>query len=257
MQYLLQPDIVRLPQDIISIYIQAAIKVFGFWASELAQRWDEDDLPGVKTAVERISDRMGTLVTSPHIEVQERVRPDRNPSIYLTNIIKKAANVRQLCNFIIADLNNHHPKFLTPAYPAAGSSGSLDETPISEDISFPKSLFLIYPLFSTYELNPVASHAQASVPVPAGLDLDAWVVPPPQEPVAPTEETSEKKKKSKKGKETGNGKKSKASSKKKLKQVELLQDGDVLTPVDPDVETPEERERASVYLYFSSHHRTN
>lgn len=86
--------------------------------------------------------------------------------------------------------------------------------------------------------------------MPAGLDLDAWIVPPPQEPVAPTEEVKEKKK-SKKGKEIANGKKSKAS-KKKLKQVELLQDGDVLTPVDPDIETPEERERASVCFISSS-----
>jgi AP-3 complex subunit delta len=107
-------------------------------------------------------------------------------------------------------------------------------------------LFLIYPLFSIYDLNPVAPHAQASVPVPPGLDLDAWIVPPPQEPVTPVEEVKEKKKKSKKGKEEVNGKKSKTSSKKKLKQVELLQDGDVLTPVDPDIETPEERERVSI-----------
>lgn len=59
------------------MYIQAAIKIFGFWASELAQRWDEDDLPTVKSAAESISERMAALVRSPHIEVQERVRSDR------------------------------------------------------------------------------------------------------------------------------------------------------------------------------------
>ncbi len=136
----------------------------------------------------------------------------------------------------------------------------MDGATTSQDFGFPKSLYLIHPLFSTYELNPVAPHAQASVPVPTGLDLDVWIVPPHQEPAAPaTEEVKEKKKSSsKKGKEEANGKKkSKTSSKKKLKQVELLQDGDVLVPVDPDVETPEERERVSISTLSQTLHCTN
>ncbi|KAF9453879.1 Ap3d1 protein [Macrolepiota fuliginosa MF-IS2] len=225
--YLLQPNITRLPPDTVSIYIQAAIKIFGFWASELAQRWDEDDLATIKSAVENMSERMAALVSSPHIEVQER-----------------AANIRQLCNFIFADLNSHRSKTSTLAYATTGSSTALEDTASAQDVSFPKSLYLIQPLFSTYELNPVASNAQASVPVPDGLDLDAWIVPPPQEPVVMVDNvTPEKKKKSRKGKEKEvNGNKRKTSSK-KVKGLELLQDGDTLTPVDPDVESPEERER--------------
>ena len=39
----------------------------------------------------------------------------------------------------------------------------------------------LYNLFFAYELNPVAPKAQKKVPVPAGLDLDAWInEPPPQ-----------------------------------------------------------------------------
>jgi AP-3 complex subunit delta len=55
----------------------------------------------------------------------------------------------------------------------------------STEPHFPKSLFLIQPLFSAYPLNPVASTAQGSVPVPEGLDLDKWIVapPPPSSPV--------------------------------------------------------------------------
>jgi hypothetical protein len=66
---------------------------------------------------------------------------------------------------------------------------------------------------------------------------------------APAEEApSEKKKKSKKGKEKEtSGKKSRTSAKKEPRNVELLQDGDLLTPVDADVETPEERERVSIF----------
>ncbi|KAF5356245.1 hypothetical protein D9756_003712 [Leucocoprinus leucothites] len=221
--YLLQAEITRLPQDSISIYIQAAIKIFGFWASELAQHWDEDELPKIQIAVESIMERMNVLVSSPYIE---------------------AANIRQLCSFIAADLNSHHSKATTPA---ASPSVAFDDGRNSTEVNFPKSLYLIQPLFSTYDLNPVASNAQASVPIPDGLDLDAWIVPPAQEPVAiPEEATQEKKKKSKKGKEKEsepNGKKNRSSSKRKTKDVELLQDGDILTPVDANVETPEERER--------------
>jgi len=71
--HLLQADIIRLTQDTLSVYIQAAIKIFGVWASELAQRWDEDELATVQSAVKSIQERMDALVTSPHIEVQERV----------------------------------------------------------------------------------------------------------------------------------------------------------------------------------------
>jgi AP-3 complex subunit delta-1 len=44
---------------------------------------------------------------------------------------------------------------------------------------------LINPLFSPYELNSVNSAAQDSISVPEGLDLDVWIVPPPQEFLMP------------------------------------------------------------------------
>ena len=71
--HLLQPGVTTLPPDTIAVYISATTKIFGYWASELAQRWDDDDLPEVKRVVETISARMSELVSSPHIEVQERV----------------------------------------------------------------------------------------------------------------------------------------------------------------------------------------
>lgn len=71
--HLLQADITCLPQDTISVYIQTAIKIFGFWTSELAQRWDEDKLATVLCTVKSIQERMDVFATSPHIEVQERV----------------------------------------------------------------------------------------------------------------------------------------------------------------------------------------
>ncbi len=71
--YLLQPGISHLSPDIIAVYIQAAAKIFGFWATEVAQRWTEDDLPEVKDLVAMVISRGNEFVSSPHIEVQERV----------------------------------------------------------------------------------------------------------------------------------------------------------------------------------------
>jgi AP-3 complex subunit delta-1 len=74
-QYLLDQDIVRLPPDILALYIQAVMKIFGYWATELAQRWNDADLPQVKALVDLIMSRLKDFVSSPHVEVQERVRP--------------------------------------------------------------------------------------------------------------------------------------------------------------------------------------
>ena len=86
----------------------------------------------------------------------------------------------------------------------------------------------------------MASTAQTSVPIPEGLDLDTWIVPPPKEPI--TDELAEwaDRKKNKKGK--GKGKETtddKKRGKKKRKDEEngLI----VLSPVVLEIETAEER----------------
>lgn len=132
-----------------------------------------------------------------------------------------------------ADLNSYQPKGHLPIPPGT-------DKPQSNEPAFPKSLYLIQPLFGSYELNPVANCAQASVPIPEGLDLDAWIVSPPQEPPAISrqgdDQTKKKKTKSRKakGKEvrTTNGRKEKAT---RIDNLELL------APVESDSEPPEER----------------
>ena len=46
-------------------------------------------------------------------------------------------------------------------------------------------------MFFAGELNPVAPKAQRKVPVPEGLDLDAWINEPPPEPEDEDEEDSD------------------------------------------------------------------
>jgi AP-3 complex subunit delta len=140
-------------------------------------------------------------------------------------------------------LDNHQPRAPKPTFdgPATGFEDVADSEP-----NFPKSLFLLRPLFTAYELNPVASGAQASVPVPAGLDLDDWIVPPPpsEEPADSGELVAERKtKKSKKGKEKEsgtNGAKTK-DGKKRKKHREGYED--VLEQPEETPEEAAERER--------------
>jgi AP-3 complex subunit delta len=142
--------------------------------------------------------------------------------------------------FIQADLNSYRPKFENGfGFPDAGPSFE------SAEPRFPKSLYLIRPLFTSYELNPVALTAQENVPIPEGLDLDAWFVPPPPEPIIQINTDADggiEKKKTKKGKKGKgrevNGGTSKSSGKKKVKEEGS---GVVLAPIEPEVETVEER----------------
>ncbi|KAF7337542.1 AP-3 complex subunit delta [Mycena sanguinolenta] len=223
--YLLQAEIATLQPDIIAVYIQAASKIFGHWTAQVAERWDDDDLPEVKSMVDLILGRVREFVSNSDVEVQER-----------------AANTVQLFTFIQADLNAYRPKPVDN--PFAEASSSFD--PIAGEPRFPKSLYLLEPLHGAYELNPVAFAAQASVPIPDGLDLDVWFVPPPPEPTPQVDSESKVRKVKKgKGKEVNGGKAK--NGKKKHKGEE--ENGVVLAPPDheDEIETPEERERARYF----------
>ncbi|KAI5116434.1 hypothetical protein M0805_000213 [Coniferiporia weirii] len=184
---LLSADGTKLAPDIVAIYIQSVAKIFGAWAAELASQWDEDDLQEVKASVGSIVSGMRIFASNPDFEVQER-----------------AANVLQLFNFIQADLSSYRPR-PKPEYEngfADASTSAFDPVGTTEP-HFPKSLFLLQPLFSTYVLNPVAPEAQTSIVTPEGLDLDAWIVPRAKPAAKVAEEVVgevRKKKKDRKGK---------------------------------------------------------
>lgn len=153
-----------------------------------------------------------------------------------------------LFSFIQADLAAHRakPVAVDPIYGDFSDAGPSDVN-TSSDPRFPKSLYLIRPLFAGHELNPVAQAAQSSVPVPNGLNLDAWIVPPPKEP---EEESTPKVKKSRKGKEKeANGVKHRSTKKKETHQSDF-EETKSAAPVELE-ETPEqeaERERVCSVL---------
>jgi AP-3 complex subunit delta len=150
-----------------------------------------------------------------------------------------------LFTFIRKDLNAHRPKSENGFGFQDAASSSFD--PIAEP-RFPKSLYLIRPLFTSHELNPVAPTAQASVPIPDGLHLDAWIVPSQQERVM-EEDDDDVVRKVKKGRK-GKGKETNGTRVKSGKRRQRDDDPrDTYTPPEPEVETEEERaERERVCL---------
>lgn len=54
----------------------------------------------------------------------------------------------------------------------------LDAVHLNDSNALPSVLQGLPELFFIYELNPVAPKAQSKVPVPEGLDLDAWINDP-------------------------------------------------------------------------------
>jgi AP-3 complex subunit delta len=159
----------------------------------------------------------------------------------------KAANSLGLFAFISADLSQFRPQPVE-GYAFAGNSGGFEST--TKEPVFPKSLYLIHPLVSAYPLNPVASAAQANVPIPEGLDLDEWIVPPPKN-VVPTPTTGEEER-GRRPKKKGKRKEANGKLKEKITSKPLHED--VLTPAPEMEEDNAERERVgslSVCLHVS------
>lgn len=159
----------------------------------------------------------------------------------------------QLFNFIRADLASHRP----PEADLTASS-QVDETNLNP--TYPKSLLLINPLFSAYELNSVNLAAQDSIPVPESVDLDAWIVPPPREFTEPDAaatddtQTGERRaaKKKLKSKAKGKGKERGSNADTHGPQTDLIPS---LGPSETEEERAE-REKASrsVRLEFRERH---
>lgn len=110
----------------------------------------------------------------------------------------------QLFVLIEADLASFKPQPQAPEYLYEDDASNVfarDSANSTGGPRFPKSLLLVRPLHTAYELKPVGSEVQRQIKPPPGLDLDAWIVPPPKKAVPANEEDMTIKKKKKKGKE--------------------------------------------------------
>lgn len=122
---------------------------------------------------------------------------------------------------------------------------------------FPKSLYLIRPLVTSHELNPVTLTAQAKVPVPDGLDLNAWIVPPPADPIEEMAEKKSKKSKKGKGREV-NGSSGKAKKQKRNvaedENADLAHSSSHLEEETAEEQLERERVRSILFILFCDIH---
>lgn len=157
---LLTPSLAQSSSRLIALSIHAAAKVFGHHAAQASSSWNAEAHQELKNLVASIEAGLEPFVTSPHIEVQER-----------------AVEISQLLGFVDADLQNHvPPKHVVESIPGVEGGFEADAKTGAEP-SYPKSLYLFEPLFSSHELNAVGYRAQEAVRIPDGLNLDLAIVP--------------------------------------------------------------------------------
>ncbi|RUS21844.1 adaptin N terminal region-domain-containing protein [Endogone sp. FLAS-F59071] len=138
LEFMLQPGVTKLQPTAQAVFVHNILKIYAHWAGTLAGQWDDEVQTEFVKVTGLLREKLGTWCRSVDLEVQER-----------------ACNAREILTVTLTILSSH------PA-----SSGS------------PAILSALPALFFAYELNPVAPKAQKKVPVPEGLDLDAWINDP-------------------------------------------------------------------------------
>lgn len=139
LECLLTPQVVKLPVKVQTIYVHSVIKIFAFWTSELTSQWNAELQREFVKVTNVMYEKMDMFTHSTDLEVQER-----------------ACDVKSLFKIILDSVDN----------------------PTLDANEVPVVLESLPDLFFIYELNPVAPKAQSKVPVPEGLDLDAWINEP-------------------------------------------------------------------------------
>jgi len=159
---LLSSSLSQSSSAIISLSLQATAKIFGGYLARISSTWSAENHNQSRNLVQSIIEGFQPFLIHPDLEVQER-----------------AVELSQLFNFVQTDIKNHVP----PANAVASSSTSIPgleggfEEGQRDNPDYPKSLFLLQPLFTSHELNTTAYKAQESVRIPEGLNLDLDIVP--------------------------------------------------------------------------------
>ncbi|KAI9018737.1 adaptin N terminal region-domain-containing protein [Phycomyces nitens] len=145
LECLLTPTAAKLPVKVQSIYVHNIMKIYAFWVTELIRQWDDEVQTEFLKVTRVLRDKIDMFAQSLDLEVQER---SGNAKVIFTLILDTVGS---------ANTGSVYPPLVLQGLPE---------------------------LFFIYELNPVAPKAQKKVPVPEGLDLDAWICEPLPELVA-------------------------------------------------------------------------
>ncbi|KAJ9123949.1 hypothetical protein QFC22_000740 [Naganishia vaughanmartiniae] len=170
---LLNPTLYQISSEISVVTLTAAVKVFAYFAAEAAEEWNLELYNDARSLVASLMQTLSSCTSSPEVELQER-----------------AVNFLQLFRLLEADLSSSkpptghaHPSQQSYKAEPAFENAFAEESPTTdsqnsevEQPNYPKSLFLLRPLFTGYEINSIGYKAQDSVKLPNDLDLDATLV---------------------------------------------------------------------------------
>ncbi|KAJ8950778.1 hypothetical protein NQ318_011271 [Aromia moschata] len=144
-----------LPQHIESVFIQNIIKIFASVMEKYELKEQYDD---ILRLCDLVTEKMSESIKSGELEVQERA----STSLIIMKIVQEEISAKKTMG---------NTKILDSDEPLEGKSVMNPEATVAAELL---SLF-------NGELNPVAPKAQKKVPVPEGLDLDAWINEPVEE----------------------------------------------------------------------------
>lgn len=194
-----------------AVLITAIAKVFGRWAAYVSSDWNVETFDQCTRLVNDISKTLDDLVkTTSNVIVHERVSETSFRRMVFMRahcgVAQQACQFVQLFEMIKVDIHKNPPRpTSSPSnvieMPNAfaedsGPNSDHDDAP-SKEPDYPKSLYLLQPLFTAYELNSIGYKAQERVSLPEGLDLDKpcvsphLLVPPPLLELGLSDEESE------------------------------------------------------------------
>ncbi|CAG0883727.1 unnamed protein product [Cyprideis torosa] len=217
LEAMLRTRVSNLPPHVAAAYIQNLLKMY---SRILTVAEEEQDMETVQEVGSLLLDRLPELVSSSDLEVQERasstllivknlIRLQRGLSLEEPEEIREGSAPPAVVSDLLSDLPlNEQPGALTNGVASAPEGSQFGAGVLA-------SLF-------QGDLNPVGPKAQRKVPVPEGLDLDAWINEPLPERSFSSEEVSDEEA----SVGSGKGKKKKKGRRKKAKRGMGFMQGD-------------------------------
>lgn len=152
-----------LPGHIQGVYVQNILKLFTRIVTGLLER---NDVNKIVTLCNLLLKKLPVFISSGHIEVQERASSAYILVQMLREQFPSNDTVQDADSMLVMTERPENPK----------EDDDTQSIPIGA-IEIVQEIAVLF----AGDLNPVAPKAQKKVPLPDGLDLDAWINPPPAE----------------------------------------------------------------------------
>ncbi|PAA75783.1 hypothetical protein BOX15_Mlig015612g2 [Macrostomum lignano] len=166
------PYVLQLPGEVQAVFVHNQVKLY---ANLLLAESDAEERVALTT---ELLTRLEQFVHSEDLEVQERAVCAHQLLKCTAKALRQAAASKTAAIFDVGDVATED---------GAGSTAEADGDAVIDRVA--KELSGLF----AGELNPVAPKAQRKVPLPEGLDLDAWINEPPAPPKSEFDEPVKRK----------------------------------------------------------------